>query len=202
MNHKLSKLAPPIRGLRFALIYATLWFLILWAIAYPIDQWVGVVALAYVALRASQFVIGSLSIASIKMLRKRGLQAAERAGIELPDAAQSVDGITPKAHAVVVLLLLSVLATIFGSSFIVMVYWASAVGLYPLSPYFLFAGIALTVAGLFILALFFAISLMLFALTQSLSKSNELSRRIRRIEQSEETLVQHLGSQTALFDAA
>ena len=201
MIHKLSKLAP-IRGLRLALIYATLWFLILWAIDYPVDQWVGVVALAYVALRASQFVIGNLTIASLKMLRKRGLQAAERAGIEIPDTAQSGYGTTLRARAVAFSLLLSVLATIFGSSFIAMMYWASAVGLYPLSPYFLFAGIALTAVGLLVLTLFFAISLMLFALTQSLSKSNDLSRRIRRIEQSEETLVQHLGGQTALFDAA
>ena len=197
MLRDLFKQAPlSFRDVPLAFAYATIWFAILWGVDYPVDEWTAIVVIAYITLWISREIIGSITLALLRALRKYGLRAAGRAGIEISAKAR-VDR-PAGANLVVTMFLLSVVSTILGCALVPVTYIASAVGLSQLSIHFAIVGIAMLVVGLCALALFFLIPLMLFAKIGNLHKAKNLSLDINRIEESELIVQRRLGVQLGL----
>ena len=73
------------RELLLSFVYTTIWFVILFAVSYPVDQWVGIVVIAYVSLCLSRVLIANLAVFLLTRLHEYGSQMAARMGIERSD---------------------------------------------------------------------------------------------------------------------
>ena len=182
------------REVPLAIVYATIWCIVLWMAGYPADERVGVAVIAYIAFWVSRAVIGNVTLVLLKALRRYGLKTAEQAGIEISDNSEAKG--SAGSNIVVTLILLSVLATVLGWALVPVTYIAPVVGLSQIGNAFAIAGLAMLAVGMFALALFFILSFALFTMTESMHKVRNLNDRINRIEESE-SLLQRLGTAPA-----
>ncbi len=165
------------RELLLSFVYTTIWFVILFAVSYPVDQWVGIVVIAYVSLCLSRVLIANLAVFLLTRLHEYGSQVAARMGIERSDPTDN-----RASRAAASLFLFGVLAAIFGLTLTITGAWASYAGLWPLGRVFDLAGWAMLSVGSCMTALFFLGSYLLFKGGEVLS--DKLSSRVNAIEQS------------------
>ena len=66
-----------------AFVSASVWFVILFAVSYPVEQWVGVVAIAYVSLCVSRLAIANVVVFTLAKLQRRGEKALARGASRL-----------------------------------------------------------------------------------------------------------------------
>ena len=166
-----------------AFVSASIWFVILFAVSYPVEQWLGVVAIAYVSLCVSRLAIGNVVVFMLVKLHRHGEKALARAGIEIAEPKSDSDG--GGFLAATALFLLCVTIAIFGSTLAIAGAWTSAAGLFPLSQAFVYVGWAMLAFGAITLSSFFASAYFLFRKAETLSK---LTGRVSDIEKSESLL--------------
>ncbi len=178
-------------------VYATIWFVTLFAISYPVDEWVGVVVVAYVSLCISRVVVANLAYFLLVKLLAYGTRVMERGNVERrADAGgDSKRGV----HTMFTLFLGSVLAAIFGANLAITAIWTTVAGLPPLAPAFAYVGWAMLALGATSLALFFAGLYLLFTGAEALS--SKMSVRVSEIERSE-PLLKILGARPAALSAS
>ena len=63
-----------------AFVSASVWFVILFAVSYPVEQWLGVVAIAYVSLCVSRLAIANAAVFTLAKLQRRGEESAGARG--------------------------------------------------------------------------------------------------------------------------
>ena len=170
-----------------AFVSASVWFVILFAVSYPVEQWLGVVAITYVSLCVSRVAIANVVVFALAKLQRRGEKALARAGIENAEAKSDPDG--GGFLAATALFLLCVIIAIFGSTLAIAGAWTSAAGLFPLSQAFAYVGWAMLAFGAITLTSFFASAYFLFRKAEALSK---LTGRVSDIEKSE-SLMRRVG---------
>ena len=170
-----------------AFVSASVWFVILFAVSYPVEQWLGVVAIAYVSLCVSRVAIANVVVFMLAKLQRRGAKALARAGIERAEAKSDPDG--GGFLAATALFLLCVIIAIFGSTLTIAGAWTSAAGLFPLSQAFAYVGWAMLAFGAITLTAFFASAYFLFRKAEALPK---LTGRVSDIEKSE-SLMRRVG---------
>lgn len=166
-----------------AFVSASVWFVILFAVSYPVEQWLGVAAIAYVSLCVSRVTIANVVVFMLARLHRRGEKALARAGIESAEPKSESDG--GGFLAATALFLLCVIIAIFGSTVTIVGAWTSAAGLFPLSQAFGYVGWAMLAIGAITLASFFASAHFLFSRAEAQSK---LTGRVSGIEKSESLL--------------
>ena len=166
-----------------AFVSASIWFVILFAVSYPVEQWLGVVAIAYVSLCVSRLAIGNIVLFMLVKLHRHGEKILARAGIENADTRNDPDG--GRFLAATALFLICAAIAIFGSTLAIAGAWTSAAGLFPLSRAFDYIGWAMLAFGAVTLSSFFAGAYLLFRKAEALSK---LTGRVSDIEKSESLL--------------
>lgn len=166
--------------LALAFVSASIWFVILFAVSYPVEQWLGVVAIAYVSLCAARAAIANLAVLMLVRLREYGARSLARIGAERPEPTGE-----SRASSLVALFLLCVTVAILGLTLTIASAWTSAAGLFPLSRAFNYAGWGMLALGTTPLALFFAAAYSLFRRAEAMSK---LTDRVSGIEKSESLL--------------
>lgn len=169
MKNKLKGIIP-IRDAPLALVCATIWIVVLWLAAYPIEEGVGVAVLSYIALWASRLAVSSLMVFLSNRLRARALRTADKLGIELPNEVKLAD-INGIATAVALGLITATVAAIVGLSLIAILPIIPAVGLTPLGSVFVIVGWVAFAGGALALAAFFVSSFALYARAEALADS-------------------------------
>ena len=170
-----------------AFVSASVWFVILFAVSYPVEQWLGVVAIAYVSLCVSRVAIANVVVFTLANLHRRGAKALARAGIERAKPKSDPNG--GGFLAATAPFLLCVIIAIFGLTLTIAGAWTSAAGLFPLSQAFAYVGWAMLAFGAITLTAFFASAYLLFRKAEALSK---LTGRVSDIEKSE-SLMRRVG---------
>ena len=171
-----------------AFVSTSVWFVILFVVSYPVEQWLGVVVIAYVSLCVSRLAIGYIVVFMLVNLNRHGEKALARAGIEITDPKSNSDG--GGFLATTALFLLCVIIAIFGSTLAIASAWTSAAGLFPLSQAFGNVGMAMLAFGVITLASFFASAYLLFWKAEALSK---LTGRVKSAIKKSESLLRRAG---------
>ena len=166
-----------------AFVSASVWFVILFAVSYPVEQWLGVVAIAYVSLCVSRLAVANVVVFMLVKLHRRGDKILARAGIENAEPKSDSDG--GGIIAATALFLICVAIAIFGLTVTIAGAWTSAAGLFPLSRAFDYIGWAMLAFGVITLASFFASAYLHFRKAEALSK---LTGRVSGIGKSESFL--------------
>lgn len=166
-----------------AFVSASVWFVILFAVSYPVEQWLGVVVIAYVSLCVSRVAIANLVVLALVWLRGYGARSLARVGVERPTPTETSE--ETGASPLVALFLLCATIAILGSTLTIASAWTSAAGLFPLSRAFAYAGWGMLALGTTPLAIFFAAAYSLFRRAEAMSK---LTNRVSGIEKSESLL--------------
>ena len=140
------------RELLLAMVFATVWLLLLWVSRHPLDEWAVTVVVLYVTIWLSREIVSGLTQFVGARLADYGRRTMQKAGVELPEEPTNkrVFGIIT---AVVVA---AVLAAITGASLTIGIPAIGWLGLTPLAPYFTWVGWALLVIGVASLSLYCA----------------------------------------------
>ena len=155
------------RDVPLAIVYSVAWFVVLWAVAYPTDERIGVAVIAYVALWTSRMTVNALALFALRRLRSMALRKAGELGVAVPE--EPSPAIATIARAVIVVFLLAMLATIVGMSIIAAVPIVVLVGLPPLAAGFGVVGGIAFGAGAFVLAMIFGVPFILFKWTEKVA---------------------------------
>lgn len=161
---------PLLRDIPLALFCGTIWIFALWMAAYPTEEAVGVIALAYIALWVARLAVVRLTTLLFAKLRARALRTADKLGIELPNEVKLAD-INGIALAVACGLIAATVASISGLSLIAILPIIPAVGLTPLGSVFVIVGWVAFAGGTLALAAFFVSSFALYARAEALADS-------------------------------
>ena len=164
MKNKLSNLLVEITA---ALIMTTLWFPILWAVDYPVEEWIGVVVIGYVSFTAARLIVVNLTVVLATRLGNRARRLAEQLDIDM-------DSYTNKRSvSILVNVFLVMSTTILGLTLTMMTPVLSVTGLSPLGLTFNVIAWTLLGIGLALQVLFFAGFYLLFRLTEDIIKQPE-----------------------------
>lgn len=155
------------RDAPFALVFAAAWSFALWIAEYTASEGVWIAAIAYVAFRASRWIVNALALFALRRLHSLALRKADELGVAIPE--EPPPAVTPAARAAVAALLLAMFLAIIGMSIIATVPIVAWVGLPPLSAGFGMVGGIAFGAGAVVLAMIFGVPLILFKWTEKVA---------------------------------
>lgn len=155
------------RDAPFALVFAAAWSFALWIAEYTAGEGVWIAAIAYVAFRASRWIINALALVALRRLRSLALRKADELDVAIPE--EPPPAITPAARLAVVALLTAMFLAIIGLSLVATVPIVAAVGLPPLDAGFGMVGGIAFIAGALVLAMIFGVPFILFKWTEKVA---------------------------------
>ncbi len=162
--------------IKLAIVYGTVWLLLLWASGHPLEEWAVTSLMLYIALWASKEIVLSLGLLALRRQSQYGERIIRKAGVELPEnlSVERNFGIRLLSTGVILLMF----AVVVGASLSFGIPGATLLGITPLAYYFIWIGWALLDVGLTVLSLFFIVAWLALAILDNLVDGlNESSGR-------------------------
>ena len=125
----------PLRDVPLALAHSILWFVMLWAFDYPVDDRLGIVVAGYLSLWLSRLIISNLVSFVLRRLHQYALRVVGRESLELI-IEESTINVSARARAIVVVLALAIVSATLGLSFVAIPPIVDYAGLTTLGSYF------------------------------------------------------------------
>lgn len=182
MNKKLL----PTKNFKSAAICTVVLLFLLWATDYPVDEWAVVALALYIALRLSSEIIAGLAAYAARRLAGYGKVVMQKYGVAVPEKKPTE--LRPYHVRLVKLAILTVAAFAYGAALTIGIIMAAALGLTPLSSYFLWIASGLLAVGATGLSLVFGVPAMVFVMADTRRKN--FDTKITRIHAITEGLAQ------------
>lgn len=166
MNLRMSRNDLPIRDFKLAILYGTVWILLLWGIGHPMDEWAVTVVCLYAVMWASKEVVFGVLLLTLRRLVRQARRVADRLDIDVAENRPAKHGRGGLLFLGVVLVL--IVATVTGASLVFGVPIMGMLGFTPLPSYFSWGGWSLFGIGLVGLSLVLGSTALVFARVEHL----------------------------------